>query len=82
MGDAFGSQVGGLVGLNNEDSSISQTPGAIESSYSTADVSGGSQNIAGLAGRNNGAISDSFATGMVLSTSRGGGAGLVGPGST
>ena len=63
---------GGLVGLSH---------GSIESSYSSATVSGyKSKNIGGLVGYNDGSISRCFATGNVSATDGGGGyaGGLVG----
>ena len=63
-----GSNVGGLVGINN---------GTITASYATGTVSGTDSYVGGIAGYNNGTITDSYTTTTVSSASWATG-GLVG----
>ena len=71
------SSVGGLVGTNGNDSDTTIVGLAIDRSIATADVTGTGQNVAGLAGFNNGPIRDSYASGAVQGASSSIG-GLVG----
>ena len=69
---AGGSQVGGLVGLNDINAG---TPGIVSNSYASGAVSG-TGIIGGLVGTNNGTLTNNFASGVVVGGSLAGG--LVG----